>query len=225
MKNLTDTIKLFAGSILPIELFFYIKKTLQEKCVVVLGLRATGKTTLLEFLEKGELPARGYKQTESGKAIEIKKPLKLKNLKLVLKNTYDTGGEQRYHSTWEKLILDADIIIYLFRIDKWKENPFITENEILGDLGAIDESVNNRLASKKKSKVFIIGTHVDKDPEWKADAENHEYEKAIVEDPFIRGMQSKLGGTARCKVLLGSMQDKSSIGNLLFELLCIISQD
>lgn len=203
-----------------------IKKFFKGKRIVALGLPTAGKTTLLNFLGSGMIPPAEYKATAISEPIKVKKPMKLKDLELVLKDIIDVGGgDSRRRSEKIGLIKNADIILYLFRVDKWKQNPFEVEEEILSDLTAISESVNERLTENNESKVVIVGTHTDKDPEWNANVGALEYEKLIVEDPFIRGMQIMLGGVTRCNVILGSLSDGDPIEECTFQLIHALKQN
>lgn len=179
------------------------------KKITILGQRTTGKTTLFNFLMNGEFTDT-YEQTVFKKKIKKEMKHKFKHLNLRLKinpNSYDVGGSQDQHGVWKKLSEEANVLIYLFDVNKWMNNPEYLEVEIERDISVIE----NIIRSKKDLKVILVGTHIDLDSDY-INAENKvAYRDDILNEAFIIGMQVRLGGRDRCHITLESFRGEDNL--------------
>jgi GTPase SAR1 family protein len=192
----------------------FLKKAnrfLKGEKLVILGQRGTGKTTLLNFLirqhnihllhkilEASSSPHNLkkiqdiYEQTTS--KVKVKRGLGF--FSIWSSKTYDVGGSEDHHAIWESEAKDADVLIYLFRVDLWKKDPDQLELSIEKDLLVFKKIFESR----KEKKTFIIGTHIDKDADYKnnegkPNGEAQYYETTYQEMlPIILRMKSYLGG-------------------------------
>lgn len=181
------------------------------KKLVILGQRGTGKTTLLNFVVKqhniawvnkilaASLQSKNlktvqdiYEQTTS----KVKVQRSLGFFSTWSSKTYDVGGSEDHHAIWESEAKNADVLVYLFRVDLWKKDPEQLESSIEKDLLVFKKILDSR---KEKSS-FIIGTHIDKDADYKKKEGKHngkqEYDRETYQQmlPIILRMKSYLGG-------------------------------
>lgn len=137
-------------------------KSIFGKNVVILGQRATGKTTLLRFLQTGEMTLQHQATTGVSKIKQTKEGKKrLKDLNWSVKLAKiqkDYAGTTGDYSAWKEAAREADLFIYLFNISEWVENRETVEIQLSKD---IDE-LSSVLDGNKDVQIFIIGTHLDK---------------------------------------------------------------
>ena len=198
-----------------------IKKFFNGKRVIILGQRASGKTTLLTFLMTGKLPI-SPEQTIGKIKIKKEKNLSMKDLGLdvkmikLAKHSYDLGGSSDNHQNWKHEVEKSDILIYLFRVDLWKIKPHDIEKNIQQDLNVLKDVV----FKKKDMMVRVIGTHIDLDPDFNINDEA-KYREEIANEAFVMNIQNFLGGSSRCPEVyfsrLNNMSDIQSIAVKILE--------
>lgn len=94
-----------------------LKKIFNGKSIVILGQRTTGKTTLLNYLLKGEITLK-HEATIGVEKVKISKK-KLADLGWDVRlNSIqkDYSGVTSNYEQWLKALKNADIFIYLFKI-------------------------------------------------------------------------------------------------------------
>lgn len=192
-----------------------LKKAWSGKKIAVVGGRASGKTTLIHFLNHGEVPTE-YQATNAEKTRQT--PSIAKELGLTLKDGVDIGGGEKFRKQWRELIHQADIVLYLFDFYKLKLNPDHMEDLILDEIKVITDA-SPQVKNKQPKKIFLIATHIDIDPEFDAKQKESYEEKALMNTLFLRQMQVKLGGTDDCSLLFGSLKDSQSTENLVKDFL------
>ncbi|GEM_PF-2118070 len=193
-----------------------IVKKVKGKKIAILGQRATGKTTLLKFLINGEITIT-YKQTLMKKKITKQKKFFLSYLELksskaasyINADSYDVGGSEDQHATWKEVATDADVLIYLFDINKWLSNSQL-ESQIESDIKVIERIIRD----KPSQKIMLIGTHLDQDEEYNAAKDKIAYKDEIKGETFIVGMRTLLGGRDRCSVELASLKDQQGLSEI-----------
>ena len=131
-----------------------IIKALKGKKLAVLGERKVGKTSLLKFFTEGSIPEE-YNPTTRPKRVRGGR-FQLKDLKLVIKDTIDVPGRRAY--VWGQSVKDADIVLYLLRVDRLMEGHRPTESRVEKDIGQIKRWLDT---NPKKFPLFVIGTHCD----------------------------------------------------------------
>lgn len=192
-----------------------LKKKVVGKEVIILGQRSTGKTTLLNYLARAELPLDA-KQTATVERIQKKKNKKLKELgwKVKLANTQkDYGGVTGDYTAWLSGIETADIMIYLFKIDEWLLAPETVEAQLGKDLVNIKKGLAN-----KAIPVFIIGTHFDlyESVFGNSDLERTKLIDEIKGESFIKSMKAVLDNEVRTThILIGSMKTEAHMEEIV----------
>lgn len=193
-----------------------LKKQLKGKKITILGQRATGKTTLLNFLINGEITVV-YEQTLMKKKVRKQKKFALSDLGLdsskatpyIDADSYDVGGSEDQHGAWKELATGADVLIYLFDINKWLSNPKL-EPIIERDISVIEGIIRD----KTNKQIMLIGTHLDQDEGYKAAKDKIAYKDEIKGETFIIGMRTLLGGSDRCTVELASLKDQQGLSEV-----------
>ena len=139
------------------------------KKIAVLGAHGVGKTCLIKFLTEGTITAE-YIQTLTPIPIKATK-LDLRELHLRFRETIDVSGSisgsALVYGEWKEVFDDADIVLYLFRVDEIKKGKPETIKGILQDAKQIkqwEDDLNNR--KRALPIVVVVGTFCDKDPEY-----------------------------------------------------------
>ena len=191
-----------------------IIKALKGKKVAVLGARKVGKTRLINFLSKGSLPKK-YEGTNYPEPVRGRR-FQLKELKLVIKDMVDVPGRGGY--TWERIVKDADIVLYLLRVDRLMKGHKPTEDRVQRDIGRIKRWLDD---NPKEFPLFIIGTHCDRtDPDWTTLSADQivEYEDKVRDMAIFQDLEL-LGGGARNVTLVArelKVEGDNGIAGILF---------
>jgi len=191
-----------------------IKKKVSGKSIVILGQRATGKTTLLNYLLKGEITLK-HEATIGVKKVKISKK-KLADLGWDVRlNSIqkDYSGVTSNYEQWLKAIKNADIFIYLFKIDEWIIDEGSVENQIEKDIKNIQKELNG-----KNIPMFIVGTHLDllEGIEFNNQEEKLDLISDLQNEGFFKGIKSRLN-EENSKVYLhfGSMKDEIGLNEII----------
>lgn len=163
------------------------------KIVVVLGQRATGKTSLLTYLLTGQVVTKHEatvgvekitKDSESFRRMkEIGWDVRLCNS---LKDY--SGSSDNHKNHWIQAAKDSHIFIYLFKVNEWLEYPERVESQIETDIEFLGPNM-----SGKKMGIFLIGTHTDL-VDYKVFPQYRDKSKladAISGDKFFKLLKSK----------------------------------
>ncbi len=191
-----------------------IVRLLKGKTIAVLGARGVGKTHLISFLSKGSIP-REYIQTLAPVKFSGKK-FKLEDLSLKLQDMVDVPGDQVAYGVWKEVFDNADLVFYLFRVDKVKNNETSEINRIISDA----KQINLWLEEKKKDtpRVLLIGTFCDQDQEYKesSPATKGTYQDKIMKLVKIKQLVNYINPEWW---ILGSMEDLLSTEELVARIL------
>ncbi len=140
-----------------------IVSLLKGKKVAVLGAQGVGKTHLITFLTSGVI-TEDYIQTLAPTAVRGRK-FDLRELSLRLRETIDVPGGQVAYGVWKDLFDDADLVFYLFRVDKIKSGNPDTIRRIQQDTKQIRQWIDEK--KRNPPTVIAIGTFCDFDPEYR----------------------------------------------------------
>ena len=191
------------------------------KRVAVLGARAVGKTTLIQFLTKGWIP-KSYKATGAPERTEAKRKRvaspdrhDLKELDLKLKQSHDVGGGVDFRGEWKKIVDESRLVLYLARADLLLKEDDEATARVLADV----EHLARWLKGRKKVSVAVVGTFADKDPRFSDDPT----ERAGLEDAFrklesVKQIAVRLGGFGKVPLVVGSMKHEEDTRRLVFTL-------
>ncbi len=208
-----------AVSSLLISYFFYEKwddivKYFDGKKIVILGQRASGKTTLLHFLLNGTIPEKPGATIGVENVSVDSKSLKELNLEVTLSNTQkDFSGCNGSYESWKTGAANADLLVYLFRIDEWILNTDQVEAYIRRDINNIMQS-----DIKKDVAFFLIGTHLDllNEIEFNDSQEEEQFKQEIINEPFFKGIQNQFSNNeCRTFVHMGSLKDQESLSKVV----------
>ena len=131
------------------------------KSVAVVGERATGKTTLAQFLSTGEIPEE-YEQTLDEKR-HTGRTISLADLDLKVSEINDVPGDTEYYKQWKSAVVRSEVVYYLARADKIVKNQS-TRARVLRDV----KHLCGWLEENPGKHVFFVGTHCDLIPEYAA---------------------------------------------------------
>lgn len=189
---------------------------LQGNRLAVLGARGVGKTHLIKFLTTGSIPAE-YKQTIRPEKASSRR-FQLRDLNLKVKDTRDLSGSDDAYAEWKNLHNEADIVLYLLRVDKVMSGDTQTEARVRKDMKHIGAWLKERT---QRPHFFIIGTHCDlTDPDLTKLPEDKvgEYVDRVRRLPIIKEAVLRGGGAQNTKVVLGSMKSLPETEALVYRL-------
>lgn len=191
-----------------------IKKKVAGKSIVILGQRATGKTTLLNYLLKGEITLK-HEATIGVKKVKISKK-KLADLGWDVRlNSIqnDYSGVTSNYEQWLKALKNADIFIYLFKIDEWILDEGFVENQIEKDIKNIQKELNC-----KNIPMFIIGTHLDllEGIEFNNQQQKLQLIGELQDEAFFKNIKSRLNvDNSKAYLHFGSMKDETGLNEII----------
>lgn len=185
-----------------------LRKYFGGKKIVVLGQRGVGKSTMVDYLEKGFLVVPV--QTLATRKIHNIK-IKIRDLKLTLRECVDLPGSQDSYIEWQKKFSEADFALYFVRADRVFSNDSRAIERAVIDMRHIKEWKDN-----VKKKIVIVGTFFDQvDSLYDIDdAKFTDYQSEFIDKlPALRALG---GGDPSVKFVLGSMETKERTEKLVY---------
>ncbi|OTG69279.1 hypothetical protein B9T25_01405 [Acinetobacter sp. ANC 4470] len=191
-----------------------LKKLFKGKSIVILGQRATGKTTLLNYLLKGEITLE-HEATIGIKKVKVsKKKLAELGWNVHINSTQnDYSGVTSNYEQWRNALLNVDIFIYLFKIDEWILDEGSVEAQIERDIKNIQKELNG-----KHIPMFIVGTHLDllKGIEFNSEQEKIKLIDELQKEGFFKNIKSRLNvGDSKVYLHFGSMKDHDGLNEII----------
>ncbi|TXD33788.1 GTPase domain-containing protein [Lujinxingia vulgaris] len=214
----------FAGAV-AVNLYDESQRKVVGKKFGLLGERATGKTTLIYFLQTGRIN-KNVKPTQAPDNFPVSERSftasgnhgTTRTFPIKMKEGVDVGGGASNYETWQKIVKDTDILLYLFRADKALENDTHHCKRIKKDISQIYKWLDERkTATETKPKFFAIGTHCDLSDEFNFQTidERVEYIKDEFSDlPLIREIYAATG----TPIILGSLDDEQKARGIVVQL-------
>lgn len=192
-----------------------IVSKLKGRRLAVLGARGVGKTQLIKFLTTGTIPTE-YKQTVAPQK-NAERRFKLKELNLKIQETLDISGDKAAYAEWKELHDKADLVLYLLRADRLIAGDKEVETRVRDDLRHIGGWRESR---EPNSRLFIVGTHCDRDAEFvKLSADKRgEFTDKFHKLPVVSELLARAGGAHNVKVVLGSMKTIQNTEELVYEI-------
>jgi GTPase SAR1 family protein len=193
------------------------KTELKGKVVTVLGPRGVGKTTLVTFLSRGELPVE-YIATVAPKKFSGR-TIELNELKLVLQTMIDLPGDKHSYGDWEHQYKKADVVCYILDASKIHSGDTKYTKLVTREMRNIGEWLDDRAA--QPPHFFLVATHCDLIAEY---AELSVGRKNVFLDAFwnMEVMQQLVWsgrGLKHVRHIAGSLANKADAEHLVGELL------
>ena len=185
--------------------------------LAVLGARRVGKTVLIKFLTTGTL-SKEYVKTARPKKTDSRR-FKLKKLDLKIEESIDSPGSEYYYSQWENITKDADIVLYLLRVDLLMKGDRETEERVKRDISHVSDWLQE---SEKKYPLFIIGTYCDQTvPDFTKLSKNEkvDYVDERCRMPIFRDIELRGGGAQHVRFVFGSLKSKDTTEKLVYNML------
>ena len=114
--------------------------------------------------------------------------------------------------------MEADVVFYLFRVDRLLNRTAETERRVSGDMGQIKLWLEER---RPDAPLFIIGTFCDlANPDWASLSETDRvmYGDDIRALETIKKCVRLAGGVGKAKVVVGSLKSPREAEELLYEI-------
>jgi len=187
--------------------------TLKGKRIAVLGPRGVGKTHLLSYLSRGELPSQAT-QTLAPEKVPARR-FEIAEHDVPLKSTHDVSGDSSSYREWQRLLKKADITLYLVRFDLLSADDADHKKRVRADAGHIRDMVG------ESTSVVIVGTHCDLDPRFKQLTPGNigNYSDTFRRDPVVHEAALRIGKPERIHYALGSLKTLESAERLAADIL------
>ena len=193
-----------------------ILKILKGKTLAVLGERKVGKSCLIEFLTKGSIP-KNYKQDSYAREVSGRR-IQLRELELYIPELTDLPGPTDQLHDWREITNEADIVLYLLRVDKLMKGDSNTEKRVEQDMRQISRWLRDK---PKDFPLFIIGTHCDlTNPDLTALPADRigDYGDKVRSMPIFRKIELLGGGSSKVQFVFGSLKSEASTEELVYQL-------
>jgi hypothetical protein len=174
-----------------------------DKAIVILGPRGSGKTTLDHLLRQGFVDGERnptIANTPRGAGHN-------KDLRLHIKKGTDVAGGDGDVPDWEPLFRAADLVFYTFDVIAYQNDPAYRTR--LSDDG---KTIRDWREKNHNKRIFVIGTHADKDPTYVL-REPLSYQRR-VEDAYDE-LLAFTGRVAPKRLVIGSLAETASAKQLL----------
>ncbi len=195
-----------------------IIKALRGKQLAVLGARIdgapTGKTTLIKFLSEGVLPEK-YDATNEPQKVQGR-CFQLEDLELVIKDMTDVPGSMHRYASWKRITNDADIVLYLIRMDQFMAGDKCAQSRIETDMGQIRRWLRDE---PKDFPLFIIGSHgdlIDPDLTTLSSDQIGAFEDKVREMPIFQTIEQLGGGSSKVNFVCGSLKSEATTAALVY---------
>lgn len=194
-----------------------LEEKVKGKKFAVLGERGTGKTALINFLTKGIFSTENTqnlfaKKTESNR-------LELKDLELEIEESIDVPGAEHFYGDWEDITKNADVVLYLLRVDELMAENKSTEERVKQDMRQIGNWLKE---TPKELPLFIIGTYCDRTvPDYTKLPKNKkgDYEDKMRGMSVFRDIELLGGGNKKVRVVFGSLKSKDATEYLVYKVI------
>lgn len=187
------------------DIWIWLNELFDSKKLAILGERGVGKTTLLSYITTGDFPKEA-KQTVSPQRSKAS-IFNLEKIRQTISEIWDMPGGKDYYNEWKKQTEEADVVLYLFRINgfKGKEKSIAHISRVKRDLMQIKKWI-----TKGKQRLILIGTYADKDEEFhKAKRANlGDYYDSFLNTLEMKEVKTICGGMSNFSVILGSLDTK-----------------
>lgn len=190
-----------------------VRQTIAGKSLAVIGMQNSGKSSILKFLADGSLPSSWQSPEKPlayrGRTAKIHKhdehiAVKLSELKDLGSAPFDVDRKA--------LVIDADVVFYVFRADKVHANDQGARQRILNDLELVRRWIDERAGANenKRPKLLLVGTFADKIDN------QHELYTRTIQHPTIAAAHQKcfFDGLA-----VGSADTSHNAAHLLYDTL------
>lgn len=194
-----------------------LDEKVKGKKFAVLGERGTGKTALINFLTKGTF-SKEYAQTLMPEKTDSNH-IELKDLELKIEESKDIPGAEHFYGDWEDITKNADVVLYLLRVDELMAENKSTEERVKQDMRQIGNWLKE---TPKEFPLFIIGTHCDLTvPDFTKLPKNKkgDYEDKMRGMSVFRDIELLGGGNKKVRVVFGSLKSKDATEDLVYKVI------
>lgn len=204
--------------------FFQEKwKKLNGQTIAILGTRASGKTRFFEFIATGKLNKTDkHEQTKTKEDIHKKFGIKRKTLKhhntkitFNLANSVDVAGGDIAYQDWKHAVSQSHFLIYIIDVARLMNDDTCDDYKatIKKDIAQID----NLARQDNIQKSAIVASHCDKLPLYRQDPDT--LYQNITKIGLIMEIQLALGGTQKCIVAMGCLENEEEANHLLTQVI------
>ncbi len=189
---------------------------LKGKKLAVLGEQGVGKTCLIDFLTTGSIP-RKYEPDSFAREVPGRR-FELRKLKLNIPPLKHLPGSADEYAQWKEVANEADIVLYLLRVDRLMTGHIPTVDRVRKDIGQIRRWLQDK---SKDFPLFIIGTHCDlTDPDFTtlSSYERSNYKNKVREMPIFREVVLLGGGGSKVRFVPGSLKSMITTEQLVYDL-------
>lgn len=194
-------------------------KTLAGEKFSVLGLRQSGKSTFLNFLNNGSLPEKcdGTLDPEN-----FKGKVTLQDFKFNF-NAIDVGGDN--FSSWKYSLKESNYIIFLLNTPRLLDRDKQYQKELSEASYVISTYLETLKESTNQPKVILLGTFLDviDEKEYMSEKTEINIEAKLKENLLILDLYSKFSTTNTVNLIVGSLKTQESTQRLTLRMLNFFS--
>jgi len=194
-----------ASAIFTVSFWDEILIIFKGKRIAILGDKATGKTTLHNFLTNGELKGgSGIEKTKSN-------ALKLKDLEFYFSSSTDIAGSADFVNVWKDIIQKSDFTFYMVNSEKvfYNDTSYIKLIEMqLSMIGRYYKEAS------RTDKVCILCVFSDK--------VNNFIDNKTEFELQIKSLIERASMQVKCYIFVGSLYNQEYKEDLVYNLLTTI---
>ena len=168
--------------------------------ICILGPRASGKTTLYDYLELGTV----YGAREQTVAPTPRDVARNRDYKLNIRRGFDTPGSDVHYAEWKRILDPAKIVFYLFDAGLARTSPEYGQR-------ISDDSKRLKEWGVDGKSVYLLGTHADQDEKLAATS-FAEYRDGILDLDVLHALRARVAPKG---VGVGSLNTDDSAKKLL----------
>ena len=200
---------------------FLLKRHLKDKTLAVLGEQRVGKTCLIDFLTTGSIP-RKYNPDLYAREV-LGRRFQLKELKLNIPPLKHLPGSAAEYAQWKEVVNEAEVVLYLLRVDRLMASHKPTEDRVQKDIGQIKRWLDalEKVGKRKKYPLFIIGTYCDlTDPDFTTLPKDQtgSYVEKVQNMPIFQRIGLLGGGGSKVRFIFGSLKTLDTTEDVVYRL-------
>ena len=198
-----------------------ILEFLKGKTLAVLGEQEVGKTCLIDFLTTGSIPSE-YEPNLYAREV-LGRRFQLKELKLNIPPLKQLPGSAAERAQWKEVVNEAEVVLYLLRVDRLMASHKPTEDRVQKDISLIKKWLDKleKEGKRKKYPLFIIGTHCDlTDPDFTTLPKDQtgSYVDKVRYMPIFQKIELLGGGGSKVRFVFGSLKTLDMTEDLVYQL-------
>ena len=176
---------------------------------------------MIDFLTTGSIPKK-YKADQYAREVPGRR-FQLRKLKLNIPSLKHLPGFKEQYAIWKEVVTEADIVLYLLRVDQLMAGHKPTEDRVQKDIRQVKKWLDEleEEGNPKKYPLFILGTYCDRtDPDLTAlpADQTGSYVNKVRDMPIFQKIELLGGGGSKVRFVFGSLKTPDTTEDLVYQL-------